>query len=751
MNQNDFFDAGYKVFGLYGVDASGCCECGRADCMALYKHPRSSNWQHTPEWSDDQFETMHEMGQFETGYGVIVQGLLVVDVDARNGGVESYERLCKELSIDLSSAAGLVVATGSGNGSLHVYFKLEKSQSLAQSLPQYPGIDFKTSGFVVGAGSMHKSGNTYEVISGHPDNITSAPSALVELLKKPEQYRATTSMGSIDVSIDDVRAILSYVDADCDYDTWIRAGMAINHTLNGDGFDVWDDWSKQGKKYPGYPQLEKHWHSFGKSSTPVTLGTIIHYAEQNGYQQAVNVEFVSDFIDDEQPDLLDTSGIDLKRPPGFVGELTKWINSQCRYPRESLSVAAALTAVGNIGGLRYQDGRDNMSANLMSFCVAGSSTGKEAVQQALADCLKAAGVASAVHGAIKSEQEILRNLTRNQAAFYVIDEMGIVLKKILNSGAKSGASYLEGVVGTIMSTYSKATSFLPVGGDLKEGIKTDLKNELSAAMKIIDNNEDRNGIAKRRADQITRQLANIDQGLERPFLSLIGFTTPVTFNGLVDFENATNGFLSRAMIFDEPETNPKIKHNHKVPPLPDSLMCQLANLWRPGEFSVIEDTRVEYYGERSQIQTRKDASEALDGVLDYFWRMAEDAKENGLEAIPRRGYELCAKVSFILAIPEGVRTVEHVRWAFALAKSDINRKMRLAYANMEEKESPANSIGAKIQSILSDSENQITRGVLVNRCRPAKKPDVEKVIDELVSTGRIKEHLSERNAKKYTI
>jgi len=35
------------------------------------------------------------------------------------------------------------------------------------------------------------------------------------------------------------------------------------------------------------------------------------------------------------------SGVDLLSPPGFVGQVTDWIDAQCRYPRRRLAVAAA--------------------------------------------------------------------------------------------------------------------------------------------------------------------------------------------------------------------------------------------------------------------------------------------------------------------------------------------------------------------------------------------------------------------------
>ena len=56
--------------------------------------------------------------------------------------------------------------------------------------------------------------------------------------------------------------------------------------------------------------------------------------------------------------------------------------------------------------------------------------------QAYLQIMKAATVQAAVHGAFKSEQEIMRNLIRHQAAFYCVDELGIVLSKLVNSSKK---------------------------------------------------------------------------------------------------------------------------------------------------------------------------------------------------------------------------------------------------------------------------------------------------------------------------
>ncbi|MGB3724838.1 MAG: PriCT-2 domain-containing protein [Glaciecola sp.] len=746
-NHYDFVEEGYKIFGLYGADKKGNCECEREDCEAAYKHPRSSNWQNTPDWSDEQLETMEELGHFATGYGVLVTGLLVVDVDARNGGVDSFHKLCKDLDCDLLSEAGLAVSTGSGNGSMHLYFKNDTGAALKQHHERYEGIDFKSSGFVVGPSSLHKSGLTYEVMHGTPSDIAEPPAKLLDTLKKPDSYRAHTSRGVIDMTQQQCRDILSYISPDTDYDTWIRCGMAIHHTFDGDGLDIWDEWSAKGEKYGGFYVIQRHWHSFGKCSNPVQMGTLIHYAEDGGYKQPVEFEYVDDTQGGSAPI------VDLKRPPGLVGEIAQWINNSARYKRENLAVAAALQAVGNIAGLKYIDARDGMTANMISFCVAGSSTGKEHIQQCFADCLRAAHLIDAMHGGIKSEQEIVRNLTRHQAAFYNIDELGLVLRKIMNS---RNASYLEGVIGLIMSGYSKADSFLPVSGDVKEALRIELQNELTACQKRIDENEDSTGVAERRMPQIQRALNNIASGIEAPFLSVIGYTTPVTFNSLIDFETATNGFLSRAMIFDEPETNPKPNKKRTTRKIPAHLEAQLGQLYAMGEFDVLGDSRIENYADKKEIETMEDANERLDEIVDEFWQMAEDAKDSGLEAIPRRGYELCAKVSFVLSVSEGVRTLEHVEWAYALAKADCERKMRLALSNITKEEAPNDSIAVKIQDILQNSEDGETEGVIINRCRPHKKEEVKNVLAKIIEKGLIKtievEHpKNKKRFKRYVI
>ena len=81
----DYLEGGFRVFGIHGA-SRGLCDCGDEKCTALFKHPVISNWQSVPHWSDEQIDTFDQLGHFDTGFGVLCAGFLVIDVDARNGG-----------------------------------------------------------------------------------------------------------------------------------------------------------------------------------------------------------------------------------------------------------------------------------------------------------------------------------------------------------------------------------------------------------------------------------------------------------------------------------------------------------------------------------------------------------------------------------------------------------------------------------------------------------------------------------------
>ena len=76
---------------------------------------------------------------------------------------------------------------------------------------------------------------------------------------------------------------LSAIDADIGHDEWLSVGMALHHETQGEGFDLWNDWSELGSKYPGREVLLHRWSSFGKThDRTVTARSLVHLANEHG-------------------------------------------------------------------------------------------------------------------------------------------------------------------------------------------------------------------------------------------------------------------------------------------------------------------------------------------------------------------------------------------------------------------------------------------------------------------------------------
>lgn len=757
IDYEDYLDAGMYIFPLYRI-MNGACECEDPECKVPGKHPRMGSWQYVTTWDEEQIATMtndNELlgyNQFEQGFGVNLDGqYLVVDVDARNGGVESYKKLCSDTAIDLVDASEFAVATGSGGGSMHIYFDTPKPPlALMQSHPSYPGIDFKSTGFVVGSGSDHISGSRYEAIKGNPKHIAAAPESLITLLRRPDRVRTVEFGKTLDFSMQELASIVMHINNDeADYEQWVRVGMGLHEATAGnmDGYAIWVEWSQMSGKHDE-KDMPMKWRSFGEGkANNVTVGTLVKWAQDCGYVEPVTFESVEHWDDipaDERKDCVTDKSVyesvNLKKPPGMVGELTEWINSRSLFPREQLSVGAALYALSSAAGMRHRVGATNVTLNLIVFGIASSGTGKESIISRIIDCFTAAGIQSAAHGGIKSEQEIIRNITRNQAALYVLDEIGSILAKLGNAKKGGGAAYLEAVIPTMISIFSKANDSLIIGGDLKHELKEKIQKEIASTNKKLDKGEG----SEADLDRLLKELDQVDNGIQNPFLSVYGTSEPFTFAGAIDREMMVSGFMGRAIVFEEHNNVPRRKPMSEFcsDDMPRHIADKLRELYQGGHASMRKE-RVERQGKIVSIDLDDEAKVAADDVYEYFHNMAcaEQDAGTGLEPIPMRGWETTLKVAGTLAVVSGVVTIEHMRYAFALVNKATVWKLDKGKAaeGAETKDINERSSGV-IAAVLSslDKTELNTFGVIKNKYRNKYDPDqLQQAIDHLVSVGKI--------------
>lgn len=123
--------------------------------------------------------------------------ILVVDIDPRNGGRESFEKLKKFLPRTLT------VVTGSGGW--HLYYKKPEGIKIRKNLKEYKGIDFISSGgYVVGASSIHPDTRKEYVLK--PFEIKMAPQELLDIIAKQE----IVLKKGVDVYVNDTQTIERY-------------------------------------------------------------------------------------------------------------------------------------------------------------------------------------------------------------------------------------------------------------------------------------------------------------------------------------------------------------------------------------------------------------------------------------------------------------------------------------------------------------------------------------------------------------
>jgi hypothetical protein len=159
------------VFPLFAITPGPQCACGNAACTRVGKHPAIA-------WGELAFGDEVPRPEPGAGYGIKTgaapkgSGLFVVDLD----GEAAIEWWAEQPETD---AETYTVETGRG---LQLYFDAPGFPVKNSAGELAPGVDIRgDGGFVVGAGSPHRSGKTYTLLA----DVTpaAAPSWLLEWLR----------------------------------------------------------------------------------------------------------------------------------------------------------------------------------------------------------------------------------------------------------------------------------------------------------------------------------------------------------------------------------------------------------------------------------------------------------------------------------------------------------------------------------------------------------------------------------------
>lgn len=264
---------GFPVFPLYGINEKGQCDCGDNDCRTPGKHPHYLGSMATATTDLNKINEWFRK-QSTLNYGVLLgrevgttgKMPVVIDVDSyKPGGAEALEAL--------EAIHGRLPETGevlSGAGGRHCYYWADSSLSFAGTMGK--NIDLKVNGYVVGPGSRHASGRSYEwEASSDPFNgqeIADVPQWVADNFSKAkrDEVDAKNSANNVQLLEHEVWSIkhdLNMISAAVDRAAWLNVLMALHsRSQSAEMFRIADEWSQSCPEKYDAAAVVKAWNSF---------------------------------------------------------------------------------------------------------------------------------------------------------------------------------------------------------------------------------------------------------------------------------------------------------------------------------------------------------------------------------------------------------------------------------------------------------------------------------------------------------
>ncbi len=279
----------------------------------LGKCPIDKNWTRRPYDTFDADQHMKNGGNV----GIRLRPYdLVVDVDPRSDdgrfGVPAFVEFVLSLGVDPTHWP--TVCTGGGG--YHYYLKKPEDIAVKDSLPDFPGVEFKTVGRqVVAAGSVHPSGKPYlwDPLNDDVSNAPPCPQILLDAICK-----ATKNVSGAEAGVHTPEELKTMLDALNPEDfrehaRWFQLMQACHHATSGLAEDVFIDWSVSDSEYLDEgPAISRRWESLDASKDKaITVHTLYMYLKDADRQDLIPrpsaEEDFEDITDEEVRDLVKNS------------------------------------------------------------------------------------------------------------------------------------------------------------------------------------------------------------------------------------------------------------------------------------------------------------------------------------------------------------------------------------------------------------------------------------------------------------
>lgn len=255
-------------------------------------------------WQRRQYDIVEIKEYAERGYNLgfrLGPDDIVIDVDPRNGGDEGLRRL--EADWGLKDLASVLPCVYTGGGGKHFYAKIDPKVKTVETLPEYPGVEFKRVGRqVIMPGSFHFDAERFydlDELSPFDKSAPPLPTWLIEKIARQDQH-VETFVASPHLTNSELATLLEAIPVE-NYrsnDLWLPLLMASHQATAGAGLEAFLNWSLADPEYNGQEHIIKtRWGSLGRRQSGVTFATLFKAVNQYGGFIPRSIRVKADFVD----------------------------------------------------------------------------------------------------------------------------------------------------------------------------------------------------------------------------------------------------------------------------------------------------------------------------------------------------------------------------------------------------------------------------------------------------------------------
>lgn len=627
------------------------------------KAPATLNGVHSAT-TDEQ--TLNQwFGSGHVGMGIAagaVSGIIVIDIDPRNGGHETWATLCAKHEYTPDT---LVQKTGGGGWHLVYRYPAQGARSCIIG----EGIDVISDGkYFVAEPSAVNAGYFFEdwdVCNDIDVDPAPLPSWLLEAVR-PErpaiingvmrQGKTVTVLEVDDATRKSLHDALQVIDPDS-YLIWVRAGLALK-CLGDVGKSLWMEYSARSLKFQ-QQQAEMKWRSFAPFE--ISFETIFFEAKKLGWSSLPVVPIESIKPVEQTVARVIKHECDLLTIPGALGKVVDWYNLTSPVGQPMFAVQTALAFGSVVCGRRFKTISDSFSS-LYFLNVAESGTGKEHCKKALEDLLDACGMSEHLGPSrFSSDTAVHDALFIQPRQVVVIDE----LAHILNQSKGRSGGLVATSIRQLMEVWGRCHGKLSPPAFSHTG---------------------------RTGKEVTEQQSRV---VYNPALSFVAMSTIESFFKAIGSDGVENGFLNRFLLCVsdvEPQGvfRQMMAKRHLNKEVPQEVSQWVAGIDQWYLSAVGEVAGVQAAGLKSATVVLDYADDGLelmerfDGTENVLSRL--ELKKDGMAEMFNRRAEMAAKIALIVSMSLGERQIskESVTWAINYVKRHSENAIHAIKGNIHD-------------------------------------------------------------------